>query len=140
MIAVLQFDAASRTHLEGMLATGDLPVLARLRSQGTWLQLDTPAVHFEGAAAYSLSTGVHLGMHRLYYPWLWSASEQRVRFFDDFPAPEAIWDRIGRTGRRSLVIDPYEMRAPQAIQGVFLTGWQFKNRVVLRTRSIPGSD
>jgi len=139
MIAVLQFDAASRTHLEGMLATGDLPVLARLRSQGTWLQLDTPAVHFEGAAAYSLSTGVHLGMHRLYYPWLWSASEQRVRFFDDFPAPEAIWDRIGRTGRRSLVIDPYEMRAPQAIQGVFLTGWQFKNRVVLRTRSIPGS-
>src|SRR5688572_5648908 len=139
MIAILQFDGASRMHLERMLEAGDLPALAHLRSQGTWLELDTPAVHFEGAAAYSLSTGVELGRHGLYYPWLWSASEQRVRFFDDLPAPEAVWDRIGRSAHRSLVIDPYEMRAPETMQGLFLTGWQFKNRVVLRTRSVPSS-
>jgi predicted AlkP superfamily phosphohydrolase/phosphomutase len=139
MIAILQFDAASRLHLERMLAAGELPVLARLRSRGTWLDLNTPAVHFEGAAAYSLSTGIDLGRHGLYYPWLWSATEQRVRFFDDLPAPEAVWDRIGRSGHRSLVIDPYEMRAPQSMKGLFLTGWQFKNRVVLRTRSVPSS-
>ena len=139
MIAILQFDGASRVHLERMLAAGELPALAGFRSRGTWLELDTPAVHFEGAAAYSLSTGMHLGMHGLYYPWLWSASEQRVRFYDDFPAPEAVWDHIGRHGRRSLVIDPYEMRAPETMQGLFLTGWQFKNRVVLRTRSVPSS-
>jgi len=70
---------------------------------------------------------------------LWSAQEQRVRFYDDVTAPEAVWDRIGRHGRRSLVIDPYEMRAPETVQGLFLTGWQFKNRVVLRTRSVPSS-
>ena len=139
MIAILQFDGASRMHLERMLEAGELPVLAGLRSRGTWLELDTPAVHFEGAAAYSLSTGVNLGNHGLYYPWLWSASEQRVRFFDDCPAPEAVWDRVGRSDRRSLVIDPYEMRPPAAIKGLFLTGWQFKNRVVLRTLSIPSS-
>ena len=45
-------------------------------------------MHFEGAAAYTLSTGVNLGEHGLYYPWLWSATEQRVRFFDEVPAPE----------------------------------------------------
>ena len=139
MIAILQFDGASRMHLERMLEAGELPALAHLRSRGNWLELDTPAVHFEGAAAYSLSTGMHLGKHGLYYPWLWSASEQRVRFFDDSPSPEAVWDRIGRSGRRSLVIDPYEMRAPETMQGLFLTGWQFKNRVVLRTRSVPSS-
>ena len=139
MIAILQFDGASRIHLERMLTEGDLPGLASLRSRGTWLELDTPAVHFEGAAAYTLSTGVNLGGHGLYYPWLWSAGEQRVRFFDDVPAPEAVWERIGRAGYRSLVIDPYEMRAPETMQGVFLTGWQFKNRVVLRTRSVPSS-
>ena len=126
-------------HLERMLTEGHLPALASLRSRGTWLELNTPAVHFEGAAAYTLSTGVDLGGHGLYYPWLWSAIEQRVRFYDDVPAPEAVWDRIGRAGYRSLVIDPYEMRAPETIQGVFLTGWQFKNRVVLRTRSVPRS-
>jgi predicted AlkP superfamily phosphohydrolase/phosphomutase len=139
MIAILQFDGASRIHLEQMLAAGHLSGLASLRSRGTWLDLATPATHFEGAAAYSLSTGVDLGGHGLYYPWLWSATEQRVRFFDDLPAPEAVWERIGRAGRRSLVIDPYEMRVPQTMQGVFLTGWQFKNRVVLRTRSVPHS-
>ena len=139
MIAILQFDGASRIHLEQMLTAGYLPGLASLRSRGTWFDLGTPATHFEGAAAYSLSTGKELGEHGLYYPWLWSATEQRVRFYDDLPAPEAIWERIGRAGRRSLVIDPYEMRAPEAMQGLFLTGWQFKNRVVLRTRSVPRS-
>jgi predicted AlkP superfamily phosphohydrolase/phosphomutase len=139
MIAILQFDAASRLHLERMLAAGHLPELACLRSRGTWLQLDTPAVHFEGAAAYSLSTGVDLGKHGLYYPWLWSATEQRVRFFDDLPSPEAVWERIGRSERRSLVVDPYEMRVPQTMKGLFLTGWQFKNRVVLRTQSVPNT-
>ena len=139
MIAILQFDGASRIHLERMLVAGHLPGLARLRSRGNWLELSTPAVHFEGAAAYSLSTGVDLGGHGLYYPWLWSAAEQRVRFYDDVSAPEAVWERIGRAGRRSLVIDPYEMRAPETMQGIFLTGWQFKNRVVLRTRSVPRS-
>ena len=132
MIAIVQFDGASRMHLDRMLALGQLPGFASLRSRGTWLDLDTPATHFEGAAAYSLSTGVHLGEHGIYYPWLWSATDQRVRFYDDVPAPEAVWERIGRAGRRSLVIDPYEMRAPTAMQGLFLTGWQFKNRVVLR--------
>lgn len=139
MIAILQFDGASRIHLERMLVAGHLPGLASLRSRGNWLELSTPAVHFEGAAAYSLSTGVDLGGHGLYYPWLWSAAEQRVRFYDDVPAPETVWERIGRAGRRSLVIDPYEMRAPETMQGLFLTGWQFKNRVVLRTRSVPRS-
>lgn len=139
MIAILQFDGASRLHLDSMLAAGELPALVNLRSRGTWLHLDTPAVYFEGAAAYSLSTGLDLGKHGLYYPWLWSANEQRVRFFDNLAAPEAVWERIGRSQRRSLVIDPYEMRAPKTINGLFLAGWQFKNRVVLRTRSIPNS-
>src|SRR5919109_4353377 len=137
MIAILQFDAASRVHLESLMAEGRLPNLAALRNRGTWYELETPATHFEGAAAYSLYTGKELGEHGLYYPWLWSAAEQRVRFFDDLPAPEAVWERIANAGLRSLVIDPYEMRPPQMIRGVFVSGWQFRNRVVLRTRFIP---
>src|ERR1043166_6789755 len=139
MIAVFQFDAASSTHLDNLLAEGHLPHFAGLRERGILYELETPAIYFEGAAAYSLYTGRNLGEHGLYYPWLWSAPEQRVRFFDDFPAPEAIWERIGRAGLRSLVIDPYEMRSPQTMRGIFLSGWQFKNRVVLRSRSIPRS-
>src|ERR1700758_5248778 len=103
MIAVLQFDGISRVHLDKSLAEGKLPALNSLRNRGTWYELETPATHFEGAAAYSLYSGVHLGEHGLFYPWLWSAGEQRVRFFDDLPAPEAGWERLARAGRRSLV-------------------------------------
>jgi len=137
MIAILQFDSTSLMHLESMLEEGNLPTLARLRSRGTWLDLETPASHFEGAAAYSLYTGIGVANHGLYYPWLWSPTEQRVRFFEDFPAPEAVWERVGRAGLRSLIIDPYEMRPPKAMNGIFLSGWQFKNRVVLTSRSVP---
>ncbi len=139
MIAILQFDGASRTHLDRYLSAGRLPALQALKVRGAWHELETPATHFEGAAAYSLYTGTGLGDHGLYYPWLWSAREQRVRFFDDLPSPEAVWERLGRAGRRSLIVDPYEMRAPRTIEGLFVTGWQFKNRVVLRTRSVPSS-
>lgn len=139
MIAVIQFDAASMASMERLLAQDALPVFADLRRRGVWFDLDTPARDFEGAAAYTLYTGVHLGGHGLYYPWQWCASEQRVRFFDDLPAPEAVWERLGREKRRCLVVDPYEMRPPQTMDGFYLSGWQFKNRVVLRSRSMPKS-
>jgi hypothetical protein len=96
MIAILQFDAASPAHLQTMLAQNQLPALAALRRRGTWYDLDTPATHFEGAAAYSLYTGFNLGDHGLYYPWLWSATEQRVRFFDR--ATPGLWSSPGSHG------------------------------------------
>ena len=43
MIAILQFDAASPTHLEKFLEPGHLPNFAALRSRGIWYQLETPA-------------------------------------------------------------------------------------------------
>ena len=70
MIAILQFDAASLAHLEKLLAEGHLPTLATLRGRGAWYELETPAVYFEGAVAYSMYTGKALGEHGLYYPWL----------------------------------------------------------------------
>src|SRR5215472_14716885 len=79
VIAILQFDAASLQHLEKLLAEGHLPNFASLRNRGNWYELETPATYLEGAAAQSLYTGTSLGEHGLYYPWLWSASEQRVR-------------------------------------------------------------
>src|SRR5262249_56751666 len=72
----------------------------------------------------------------LFECWV-AASGKGFDFSAASPAPEGVWERIGRAGLRSLIIAPYEMRPPQAMRGIFLTGWQFKNRVVLRTRSIP---
>jgi predicted AlkP superfamily phosphohydrolase/phosphomutase len=137
MIAILQFDSVSVPLLNELLTAGSLPTLEGLRRKGTWLSLGTPAEYFEGSGSYAIYTGTDVGVHGQYYPWLWSPSEQRIRFMDDLPIPETLWERAGRAGRRSLIIDPYEVRPPQDIQGLFLSGWQFKNRIVLRSCSLP---
>ena len=137
VIAILQFDSVSMPLLDELLTDGSLPTLEGLRRKGTWLSLGTPAEYFEGSGSYAIYTGTDVGVNGQYYPWLWSPSEQRVRFMDDLPVPETLWERVSRAGRRSLIIDPYEVRPPQDIQGLFLSGWQFKNRVVLRSCSLP---
>src|SRR5215831_8692955 len=139
MIAILQFDSVSMPLVSELLTAGSLPTLEGLRRKGTWLSLGTPAEYFEGSGSYAIYTGRDVGVHGQYYPWLWSPCKQRVRFMDDFPVPETLWERVGRAGRRSLIIDPYEVRPPQHINGLFLSGWQFKNRIVLRSCSLPAS-
>ena len=139
MIAVLQFDSVSLPLLETLLSKGLLPTLDGLRRRGSWMTLETPATYLEGSAFHSLYTGTHAAEHGVYYPWMWSAGEQRVRFMEDFAIPPVVWERLTAAGLRSLIIDPYEIRAPRTINGIYLGGWQFTNRVVMRSSSIPPS-
>jgi len=139
MIAVLQFDGVSLPHLHKFLEQGRLPSFAQLRGRGHWRSLETPVVSWEGATYFTLYSGRGLAEHGLYFPFMWSAAEQRVRPQDYYPAPEPIWDRIGKVGRRSLVIDPYEGKEPRSIKGKALCGWQFKHKVTLHRWSVPRS-
>jgi len=139
MIAVFQFDSVSLPLVDALLEKRLLPTFADLRRRGCWVTLETPAKYLEGSAFHSLYTGTHAGQHGVYYPWLWSAREQRVRFVEDFAIPPVVWERLTAAGLRSLIIDPYEIRPPSAINGIYLGGWQFTNRVVLRSASLPTS-
>jgi len=137
MIAILQFDGVSLPHFQSFVDQGLLPTFAALRERGQWLPLETPASSWEGSIYFSLYSGRNVTEHGLYFPFIWSAAEQRVRSQDNYPAPEPLWDRVGRAGRRSLVIDPYEGRRAKAVQGKAVCGWQFRHKVTLRRWSIP---
>lgn len=138
MIAVLQFDAASRSFLDRLLPAGRLPVLAALQARGRRHELQTPATHFAAGAFHTLYSGVELADHGLFYPFQWSPTEGRVRYMTAFPAPAPIWERLSRRGHRTLAIDPYESRPPRRPPaGTFLSGWQAKDRVVLPRWSSP---
>lgn len=140
MLAILQLDAASASVLERLLGTGCLPTLAGLRDRGVWRDLDAPATQFAAGAQHSLYSGVELGEHGLFYPFQWSAEEQRVRYMAAFPAPPPIWERLGRRGTRTLAVDPYESRPPaEEPPGALVCGWQLHDRVVLREWSAPGT-
>ena len=138
MLAILQFDAASANLLRRMLADNRLPSLAALRERGVWHDLDAPATQFAAGAQHTLYSGVELGDHGLFYPFQWSAADQRVHYMDAFEAPAPVWERLGREGRRTLAIDPYESRPPtEPPPGTLVCGWQLHDRVVLRKWSEP---
>ncbi len=137
MICVLQFDAAGVAAIERLLGADRLPNLAALTRDGRRLDLETPAVDFAAGAFYSLYSGVELGDHGIFYPFQWSATEQRARYATAFEAPPAIWERLAGAGLRTLAIDPYESRPPARALGTFVCGWGFADRVVLPRWSRP---
>jgi predicted AlkP superfamily phosphohydrolase/phosphomutase len=137
VIAVIQLDAASARLLERLEDEGRLPNLAALRRRGTRLELETPAEHFPASAYQNLYRGVEVGDHGLFYPFQWAADDQRIRLAGSFEAPPPIWDLLGRRGRSTLAIDPYECHRPHEAQGALVCGWGMRERVVLERWSIP---
>lgn len=137
MIAVIQFDAASASILEQLGGEGRLPNLEALRRQGTRLELETPAEHFPASAYQDLYRGVEVGEHGLFYPFQWAAGDQRIRLASQFKAPPPIWDRLGRAGRSTLSIDPYECHRPGDAVGELYCGWGMRERVVLERWAVP---
>jgi predicted AlkP superfamily phosphohydrolase/phosphomutase len=127
MLAILQLDAISRPIVERMLGEGRLPTLAGLSARGEWRTLRTPATYYTGATHPTLYSGVELGEHSQYYLFQWSPEEQRIRYRRSFDAPEMVWERLARAGRRTLAIDPYEGVPPRGPAGVVLSGVQFFN-------------
>ncbi len=138
MLVILQFDSPNLALLERMLGQGRLPALAGLRERGVWHELETPATHFAAGALHTLYSGTELADHGLFYPFQWSAPDQRVRYTTAFEAPLPVWERLGGPGARTLAIDPFESRAPRtAPAGTVVSGWQFTDRVVLAPWSSP---
>src|SRR5262245_33883944 len=137
MIAVLQFDAVSLPLFHALLDQRRLPASARLHERGHWHALESAMPYLEGTTHPTIYSGVRPQRHALYFPFMWSAREQRVRPADTFPEPEPVWDRIGRFGRRALVIDPYESRPPTSMSGFGLSGWQFRHKITLHPWSSP---
>jgi predicted AlkP superfamily phosphohydrolase/phosphomutase len=137
MIAVIQFDAASASLCQRLEAEGRLPNLQALRREGTSLELETPAAHFPAGAYQDLYRGVEVGEHGLFYPFQWAAGDQRVRLAAQFGAPAPIWDRLGRAGRSTLAIDPYECHRPAEATGELYSGWGMRERVVLERWAVP---
>ena len=122
MLVFLGFDTASVPVIERMLDAGRLPTLAGLRERGMWSAFERPGMQVEAGAYQTLYSGMHLGDHGLYFPFQWSAAEQRLRYIHSFSAPPALWERVARAGGRPLVIDPYEARLPARPGGVHLSG------------------
>jgi predicted AlkP superfamily phosphohydrolase/phosphomutase len=134
---MVHIDALSLTLVAELSAAGRMPVFSDLRRRGTWHSLDTPALHFPASSYFSLLSGYEPGDHGLYFSFQWSPQEQRLRYRLDFGTPTTVWERLADAGRRSLVLDPYELGPPTRIEGLALSGWQYRNILSLERWSVP---
>jgi predicted AlkP superfamily phosphohydrolase/phosphomutase len=137
MLAVVHIDALSVALLDELVAAGRMPALGDLRRRGSWHSLGTPAVHFPAAAYFSLHSGYPAGEHGLYFSFQWSPPEQRLRYRLDFGTPTTVWERLADSGRRSLVVDPYELGPPLRGSGLAVSGWQYRNILSLERWARP---
>lgn len=139
MIGLIQLDAVSPPLVDRLVADGRMPTLAALRERGTHVPLATTEPFLAASAYPTVYSGIEPGAHGMYYGLQWDAAEQRVRHRLDFELPDAVWERVARAGRRSLVVDPYEMRVPSGtFAGVYAAGWQFWNHLGLERAYRPG--
>lgn len=130
MLVLLQVDAAALTVIERMLNEGRLPALAELRQRGLWQPLEPPSADLLNAIYPTVYCGQEMDEHGLYYPLVWAAAEQRLHFMDRFPRPKTVWERLGAVGRRSLVIDPYQLWRTPETPGFCISGWQFQHAII----------
>lgn len=137
MLALLQFDSPSTALLDSMLGAGRLPVLGALRARGTLGSLDTSPSLYEAAIYPTLYTGVDVGDHALYSAFLWAPEAQCLQDWQRAPKPPTAWERLAAAGRRSLVVDPYQGWAAPRSAGLWVSGCQFRNRMVLPRWSAP---
>ena len=110
-----------------------------LESRGRWeigrRQGDHVAV---GHLSHASTRASRSGSTASTRPFPWSASDQRVRFIHTFPKPPTIWDRLSRRGRRAADRRPHTLPGRRVdMAGVYLSGWQFKDRMVMQGRVVP---
>src|SRR4029079_8658132 len=115
-----------------------LPALAGVRERGRCYELDPGSTTLFPSAAYpSLDSALEIADHGISSASPWSPAEQRVRFMCSLSLPQTIWERLS-PGRRALVVDPYDNWSPRKGEGVFVSGWQYRNRIgALEPWSIP---
>jgi predicted AlkP superfamily phosphohydrolase/phosphomutase len=139
MLALLHVDAVNVSLLERLTDEGRMPVFDELRRRGRWHALETPATHFPASTYFSLHSGYPPGDHGHHFSFQWSASEQRLRYRRHFGAPTTVCDRLTAVGKRTLLIDPYELAPPAQLDGRALSGWQFANSLSLERWAVPRS-
>jgi predicted AlkP superfamily phosphohydrolase/phosphomutase len=136
VLAVVSIDATDPARLDRLAGEGRMPNLAALRDRGRAHRVEVPHLLrlMEPATFYTLAMGLPAETHGRCLPFVWDPESMCMRL-GGAPEMPALWDRMTRAGRRSLVIDAYEIGEPAEIEGAFIRGLQHRNRV-----SVPRAD
>jgi predicted AlkP superfamily phosphohydrolase/phosphomutase len=124
-VLMLGLDAADADIIERLMARGHLPNLQRLRQDGVFGRLNSPAGLYAGAVWPTFYTGMDVPWHGVFHNKLWRPDTMRVEvagehWIDSRP----FWELVGDSDLRLCLIDvPMVLGAPRPLNGYHLSGW-----------------
>jgi predicted AlkP superfamily phosphohydrolase/phosphomutase len=123
-LTVIGLDSATFDVVDPMLAAGELPNLARLCDRGARGVLRSTTHPLTPHAWATIVSGVNAGRHGI-----WDFTERdetgyQLRLVNgSFRKAPAVWDRLGRSGRRAGIVNvPFTWPAPQ-VDGFAVAGF-----------------
>jgi predicted AlkP superfamily phosphohydrolase/phosphomutase len=122
-LTVIGLDAATFDVIDPLVEAGELPHIARLLSEGTGGVLRSTTHPLTPHAWSTMVTGVNAGRHGIWDFMERGESGYELRLINgSFRRAPAVWDRLGRAGRRvGLVNIPFTWPAPH-VDGFAIAG------------------
>lgn len=121
-VLAIGLDAAQPGLVSELIDQGSLPALARLRDDGKWVRVVSPADIAGGSVWATMMTGSDPGTHGFYTGWPWNAQSMSVtRAVPDALVP--FWKDLAQGGVRVGVLDvPYSPLVDLS-DGFEIIGW-----------------
>jgi len=122
-IFCIGLDGATFDLIKPFIAQGKLPTLHKLMQQGAWSELRSTVPPVTASAWSSFMTGKNPAAHGLF-----DFMRRRADSYDLVPVSarerdgKAVWDLIGASGKRVIVMNVPVTWPPAPVNGVLITG------------------
>jgi predicted AlkP superfamily phosphohydrolase/phosphomutase len=120
---IIGLDGATFDIIRPMSEAGRLPTLSMLMREGSWSPLRSTILPNSFPGWASCTTGTTEGMHGVFSPFIKNPGSYGVRAMsgrDVMTRP--VWDILGQTGGRSLVVNVPTTYPPEPLNGEMITG------------------
>ncbi|MBN2491786.1 MAG: alkaline phosphatase family protein [Planctomycetes bacterium] len=123
-VLILGLDGVPRGLLERLARAGVMPSFARLIGEGTLHDLRASIPEISSVSWTSFMTGANPGIHGVFGFTDLVPGTMRIRFprFSDLEVP-TFWDRLGRQGLRSVVLNQPSTYPVRPIPGALVAGF-----------------
>lgn len=123
-MCVVGLDGVPYTLLKEFIADGTMPVMAQLAGGGALAQMKVTLPEISSVSWSSFMSGAGPGAHGIYgfYELKPNSYEMQFPTFADLQS-DTVWDRIGKNGKSSVVLNQPSTYPAREIPGVLVSGF-----------------
>lgn len=124
-LILVALESAEAVLAEKWMEEGHLPNLKRLRSEGVWSRISSPAYISSGCVWPSLTVGVNPGKHGFvfFHRQLKNGTYRIVKRYSDQVPFDYFWIPLSKADKRVAIMDVPLTRPQKELNGAFFCNW-----------------